>query len=158
MEKVRALAEEYGPYDTFNMDGTALFWKLNPDRTLATKAGSSEKKLKDRIPPAFTVHGDGSDKLLTWVIGKSKNPRCFKYINRHLLRIQYRWNKTKWMIGLIMEECLQWLENKMKGENRKILLLLDNFSGHELSIELVSGKEGLSYVRIEWLPPNATSY
>ena len=37
----------------------------------------------------------------------------------------------------------------MKGENRKILLLLDNFSGHKLSIELVSGIEGLPHVRIE---------
>jgi hypothetical protein len=107
MEKVRGLAIEYGPRDTFNMDETSLFWKLTPDRTLATKAGSGGKKAKDRITLALTVNGDGSDKLKAWVIGKSKNPRCFKNINRQLFRVQYRWNKSKWMTGLIMEEYLR---------------------------------------------------
>ena len=78
MEKVRGLAIEYGPRDTFNMDETSLFWKLTPDRTLA---GSGGKKAKDRITLALIVNGDGSDKLKAWVIGKSKNPQCFKNIN-----------------------------------------------------------------------------
>jgi len=29
------------------------------------------------------------------VYAKSKNPRCFKKINRRLLRVIYRYNKTK---------------------------------------------------------------
>jgi hypothetical protein len=62
------------------------------------------------------------------------------------------------MTGVIMEEYLQWLDNKMRAANRKVLLLLDNFSGHELGVELVGGKQGLPNVRIEWLPPNTTSY
>ena len=37
----------------------------------------------------------------------------------------------------------------MKGEGRKVLLLMDNFSGHELGIILVGGKEGLVNVQIE---------
>ena len=62
------------------------------------------------------------------------------------------------MTGLIMEEYLRWLDNKMRVEGRKVLLLLDNFSGHELSVQLVSGLEGLDNVRIEWLPANTTSH
>jgi hypothetical protein len=57
-----------------------------------------------------------------------------------------------------MEEYLQWLDNKMRGANRKVLLLLDNFSGHELGVELVGGKQGLLNIRVEWLPPNTTSH
>jgi hypothetical protein len=38
------------------------------------------------------------------------------------------------------------------------LLLLDNFSGHELGVQLVGRKKGLANVQIEWLPPNTTSY
>jgi hypothetical protein len=34
---------------------------------------------------------------------------------------------------------------------------MDNFSGHELAVQLVGGLQGLSNVRIEWLPPNTTS-
>jgi len=45
----------------------------------------------------------------------------------------------------------------MQGEGRKVLLLMDNFSGHELAVHLVGGLQGLSHVRIAWLPPNTTS-
>jgi hypothetical protein len=37
----------------------------------------------------------------------------------------------------------------MRGVNRKVLLLLDNFSGYELGVELIRGKQGLSNIRIE---------
>lgn len=157
MERVRQLASTYHDDDILNMDETGLFWKLTPDRTLATQAGSGGKKSKDRITLAFTVSASGK-KEEVWIIGKSKSPRCFKNINRKLLRVEYRYNKTKWMTGVIIEEYLQWLDNKMRSKNRKVLLLLDNFSGHELGVELVGGKEGLLNVRIEWLPPNTTSY
>jgi len=50
---------------------------------------------------------------------------------------------------LIIEEYLHWLNNKMKAQRRKILLLMDNFSGHEVGVQLVGGKEALSNVRIE---------
>ena len=36
------------------MDETGLFWKLTPERTLATEAGSGGKKSKDRVTLAFT--------------------------------------------------------------------------------------------------------
>lgn len=146
MADLRNLCKQYPDQDIFNMDETGLFWKLTPERTLATEAGSGGKKSKDRVTLALTTNADGSEKLEPWVIGKSKNPRCFKNINLRLIRIQYRYNKSKWITGLIMEEYLRWLDNKMRG--RKILLLLDNFSGHELGVELVGGLEGLTNVRI----------
>jgi hypothetical protein len=34
---------------------------------------------------------------------------------------------------------------------------MDNFSGHELAVQLVGGLQGLSNVRIAWLPPNTTT-
>ena len=43
------------------------------------------------------------------------------------------------MTGLIYEEYLRWLNNKIWGEGRKVLLLIDNFSGHELVVQLVGG-------------------
>ena len=124
---------------------------------LAIKVGSGGKKSKDRVTLAFTCSASGK-KEEPWVIGKSKNPRCFKGINRSLLRVKYQWNKSKWMTRLIIEEYLWWLDNKIRAEGRKVLLLLDNFSGHDLSVELVGGKEGLDNVRVEWLPTNTTSH
>ena len=46
----------------------------------------------------------------------------------------------------------------MRAEGRKVLLLLDNFSGHELGVQLVGGSEGLDNVQIEWLHANTTSH
>lgn len=62
------------------------------------------------------------------------------------------------MTGLITEEYLRWLDNKMRANGRKVLLLLDNFSGHELGVQLVGGINGLDNVQIEWLPANTTSH
>jgi hypothetical protein len=149
MADLRTLCSTYEDNDIFNIDETGLFWKLTPERTLTTEAGSGGKKSKDRITLALTTNADGSEKLEPWIIGKSKNPRCFKGINRRHLRLQYRYNKTKWMTGLIIEEYLRWFNNKMRG--RKVLLLLDNFSGHELGIQLVSGVDSLNNVVIRWL-------
>jgi hypothetical protein len=139
------------------MDETGLNWKRTPDRTLATQSHSRTKKSKDRITIALTSNADGSEKFLAWIIGKSENPRCFSKINRRNLRVIYRFNKSKWMTGVICEEYLLWLNNKMRSEGRKVLLLMDNFSGHELAVQLVGGLQGLSHVRIAWLPPNTTS-
>ena len=44
----------------------------------------------------------------------------------------------------------------MRG--RKVFLLMDNFLGHELNIELVSGKTGLSNVEVEFLLKNIISH
>ena len=63
MQHIRDLAAQYGPENTYNMDETGLFWKLVPERTLATEAGSGGKKSKDQITLALTCNGDGSDKL-----------------------------------------------------------------------------------------------
>jgi hypothetical protein len=44
----------------------------------------------------------------------------------------------------------------MRG--RKVLLLIDNFLGHELRVELVGSKIGLFNIKIEFLLKNTTSY
>jgi hypothetical protein len=157
MDNLRAECSTYALKDIFNMDETGLFWKLQPDRSLATCQTSGGRKSKDRITLALTVNADGSEKLEPWVIGRSKNPRCLKHIkNRQNLRIVYEYNKTKWMTGAICKRFLRWFDNKMHG--RKVLLLLDNFSGHELGVQKVGGLDGLENVKIRWLPPNTTSH
>jgi hypothetical protein len=113
MERVRQLCTKYELRVILNMDETGLNCKRTPDRTLATVFHSGTKKSKDRITIALTCNADGSKKLKPLIIIKSENPRCFSKINRRNLRIIYRFNKTKWMTGLICEEYLRWLNTKM---------------------------------------------
>ena len=149
MDNLCLKCSNYHPRDIFNLDETALFWKLQPDCSLVTKQTSGGKKSKDRITVALCTNGDGLEKLYPWIIGRLKNPRCFKHVNRNNLRITYRNNKSKWMTGIICEEWLHWFNNLMA--RRKVLLLLNNFSGHELVVEKVRGLDGLRNVKIRWL-------
>jgi hypothetical protein len=156
MERLRLICTEHEERNILNMDETGLNWRRTPDRTLATQSTSVTKKSKDRITIALTTNADGSEKLEPWIIGQSENPRSFKKIQRQNLRITYKYNNSKWMTGTIFEEYLLWLNNKMRGERRLVLLLLDNFSAHQLGLRLV-GEGSLSNVQVEWLPKNTTS-
>jgi hypothetical protein len=160
MEEVRTICSQYLPKDRFNCDETGLWWKLTPDRTLATESSNGGKKSKDRVTIAFTCNADGSEKITPWLIGKFENPRCFKNINKRLMGVKYRFNSTKWMTGDLFQEFLNWFNDEIKRRdpNRKVDLLLDNFSGHELAIQRIGGLNGLSNVRIVWLPSNTTSH
>jgi hypothetical protein len=59
------------------------------DNSLASKQLEGRKQNKERITLAIYCNGDGSDRLPLWVIGKYKNPRCFKNINKNTLGYQY---------------------------------------------------------------------
>jgi hypothetical protein len=131
---------------------------MSPNYTLATEASNRGKRSKERITLALTVNTIGTNKWEPWLIRKSKNPRCFKHVNRRLLGVQYRYNNSKWITGVICAEYLHWLNRKCSAQGRHVLLFMDNFSGHEYGVDLIGGKRALSHVRVEWLPPNTTSH
>ena len=60
------------------------------------------------------------DKLPMLVIGKAKNPRCFK--NVKFLPCRYRNQRKSWMDGELFEEWLRELDGMFAFE-RKMLLL-----------------------------------
>lgn len=90
---------------------------------------------------------DGSDKLPLLVIGGSKNPRCFK---RATIPLDYEANSTAWMTGEIFENWLRRWDRRLRTAHRKVLLVLDNFSGHPKI-------SGLDCITLLFLPPNTTS-
>ncbi|KAF8847022.1 hypothetical protein BDZ45DRAFT_608045, partial [Acephala macrosclerotiorum] len=62
---------------------------------LTIESRSSFKQKKNKITFAFTINVNGSKKFDPWIINKTKNFYCFKKINRHFLKVYYRYNKTK---------------------------------------------------------------
>jgi hypothetical protein len=56
-----------------------------------------------------------------------------------------------------MKEYLRWFDNLMIRKGKKALLLMDNFSAHELAVELIEDGNELKMTKVMWLPPNATS-
>jgi hypothetical protein len=55
------------------------------DNSLAIASKQLEGCKQGAITLAICCNGDGSDRLPLWVIGKYKNPRCFKNINKNTL-------------------------------------------------------------------------
>ncbi|KAF7685584.1 Tigger transposable element-derived protein 6 [Cucumispora dikerogammari] len=110
-------------------------------RGLLTKIRQGGDKYKDRATLLLCTNMDGSDKLLPTVLGKSKNPRCFKgFAVKYFAR--YKSNKEAWMTTSLFNEWLMEFDDKMKRQEKNILLLMNNCSSHKITywpsnIELV---------------------
>ncbi|XP_029654861.1 tigger transposable element-derived protein 4-like [Octopus sinensis] len=79
--------KNYTPENIYNCDETGLIFRGLPDRTLSI----GSKKMKDRITVMVSCNMTGSNKHPLMVIGKRKNPRCFKGIKT--LPVNYVVNK-----------------------------------------------------------------
>lgn len=84
--KLSNLLNDYSPDQIYNADETGLFFRLLPDKTLEFKdvKCSGGKQSKERLTALVCANMSGNDKLPILVIGKSKNPRCFKKLNHYL--------------------------------------------------------------------------
>ncbi|VVC36588.1 DDE superfamily endonuclease domain [Cinara cedri] len=95
-----SLISEYSPSDVFNADETSLYIRSLPEYTV-----TGEKK-----------------KLL--VVGKSKQPRCFKGVKA--LPVDYSANKNAWMTQEIFSQWL--IKSKIRT---RIITLLDETLEYE---------------------------
>jgi hypothetical protein len=58
----------------------------------------------------------------------------------------------------IIKEYLKWFDGQMQIQNKQALLLIDNFSAHELTVEQIEGMNPpLTNTKVKWLPLNAMS-
>ena len=86
--------------------------------------------------------------LPMFVIGKSKNSRCFKGVKR--VPCCYRPKQKSWMSSELFEEWVKELQRNFGSEKRKIALIIDNCPAHpDVPV--------LEWVELIVLPPNTTS-
>ena len=88
------------------------------------------------------------NKLLMFVIGKAKNPRCFKTVK--FLPCRYKNQRKSWMDGKLFKEWLRELDRKFAFEGRYVPFVIDNCPAHPHS-------DNLKTVKLYFLPPNFTS-
>ena len=88
------------------------------------------------------------DKLPMFVIGKAKNPRCFK--NVKFLPCRYRNQRKSWMDGKSFEEWLRELDRKFAFEGRNVTFVIDNCPVHPQI-------DNLKAIKLYFLPPNTNS-
>ncbi|XP_067684471.1 tigger transposable element-derived protein 4-like [Haliotis asinina] len=147
------LLKNYSPENLFNADESGLFYKLVPQRTLHLKGDKCHggKKSKEHITVLTAANISGTEKLKLFVIGKSEKPRCFK--NVRSLPVDYRSNGKAWMTSDLFTLTSEWvnkLDQSMRRQNRKVLLLIDNCPAHPRV-------PNLKNVTVAYLPPNTTS-
>jgi len=149
-KRLSSICKNYDPADIFNCDETVLFYRALPTRSLVEKGDTCNggKKSKDRITVLLCASGTG-EKIKPLVIGKSQNPRSFKGYHKSNFRVTYEANKKAWMTGKIFETWLKRLNHKMRMQDRKILLFIDNCSSHP--------HLDFSNIKLAFFPPNTTS-
>lgn len=126
---------------------------MPPNKTLATTRTAGIKGDKTRLTYLFGCNADGSDKLEPLVIGHAFRPRCFGRKSADHWGFNYTANRKAWMTASICGDWLEDLDQRMIRERRKILLLFDNFSGHNLAVKTVK----LTNITVHFFPPNMTS-
>ncbi len=148
----------------FNCDETGLYYKLLPRKTLAScfeKSADGRKGQKERVTINACSNALGTIKLPLLLIGKYKNPRCFKNISRESLPLIYTNQSNAWVNSVIFTD---WFHQNFVPKARKglqdlgvepkAILLLDNCSAHPNEEDLVSSD---GKIIAKYLPPNVTS-
>lgn len=149
-DKLCALLRQYPPENVFNCDETGLFYKMLPDKTLALSGEPCHggKHSKERLTVVVGGNMTGTEKLPLLVIGKSKNPRCFKGVKS--LPVWYEANSKAWITQNLFEQYLRKLDRRYEQQNRKVLMFVDNCGAH-------GHIDNLKAITVEFLPPNTTS-
>lgn len=142
----------------YNADETGLIIKDLNSKTLvmhAEKNAPGRKNSKERITIMPCINAAGTHKVPLMVIGKAKNPRCFK--DCVLPEIHYRSSKNAWQTRQLFEEWFTtvFIPNvtehlKRSGLPIKALLIVDNASCHSTTIST----ENFTVI---FIPPNTTS-
>ncbi|GBM51556.1 Tigger transposable element-derived protein 4 [Araneus ventricosus] len=151
-EILSKILKDYKPENIFNADETPLFFQCVPQKTLTFKKEKyfGGKQSKARLTVMLGANMSGHQKLKPLVIGRSKNPRCFK--GAKSLEVDYDFNKKSWMTSEICEKWDQKLDKCMIAQCRKIALVFDNCPAHPKEIN-----QKLKNVTVFYLPPNTTS-
>ncbi|XP_049518944.1 tigger transposable element-derived protein 6-like [Dermacentor silvarum] len=157
-ETLPRIFDNYVDADVYNGDETGLFFQMLPSKTHALKGDTRKggKNSKLRLTVFLCANMDGSDKCPAFVIGKSKNPRCFRGAAR--IPVHYRNNRKAWMTRELFREWLLEFDQRTERSKRKVALVPDNCSAHH-SMPKLSNVEVFACLRTRrqvcspWTPP-----
>ena len=148
----------YPVQNIYNVDETGLFYKLIPRRTYVLESegkksvrGTKAIKAKDRVTAFCCTNADGTDKVEFSIIGKSKNPRCFRSGEP---AVRYFSQKNAWSDAEVFRSWFYdlFLPHIRKRTSAPVALLMDNCGAHGSDLH-----DCREQVTIFPLPPNCTS-
>ena len=135
-DEIRALCAKYPARFIFNVDEIGLRWKLLPRRTYLstsedrkTARGSKSMYFKGRLSAIMCCNADGTAKVDIAIIGKAKEPRCFKDGGSPLKYFSQAnaWSDSATLLKWWLEVFLPFVR---RFTHESVLLLMDSCSSH----------------------------
>ena len=143
------ILSRYPLENIFNGDEFGLFFQCLPSKTFHFKKDKCSGGKHSKVCLTGMAAGNAKgERLPMLVIGKSKNPRCFKGVKR--VPCRYRAQQKSWMSSELFEEWVRELDRNFDSKKRKMALIIDNCSAHP-------DVPALEWVELIFLPPNTTS-
>lgn len=159
LEKIKKKMEAYSPEEIYRCDETGMFFNDFQSKGLAAKIHKGGEYSYKRMTVYLCCNGDGSDKLIPWIIANAQipgvsrdeftSPKCI-----------WRRSINSWMNT---SQMVEWLMNFDKNaerrifplpfEKKKMLLLMDDFSAHRKAVELCTASSSLKNTEVCFLPP-----
>lgn len=130
----------YRPEDVYCVDETGLFWRYMP----ASRHDDPELECK-KLSFLMCYNASGTDKLPILVVG---NDKPLLYDISQPVQSEWRWNPNGLISPKDFKCFLNFFENLHRWDNRKVLLLMDNFIMHEKALSEMN----LEYTTVEFLP------
>jgi hypothetical protein len=139
----------FQPKDVYNLDETALFYRLLPNKTYAfgDESRHGYKQFKERVTIVLISNADGTDKKAI-MIGRSHKPRAFRGIKS--LPIDYYKQQNSWINSDIFNKIIKKFDSEMRKSGRNVLLYIDSCPAHKIDTDLTN-------VSLKFLPKNSTS-
>jgi len=156
MVELRAKMAGMDPDMVFNTDQASFFYQLAPtsfyvlEQDALTIRGTSLQRAKALLTAVVCVNATGTFKFIS-VIGSASQPKCFRGQSK-ILPIKYYSQKNAWMGEHVYRLWLdEFCEALAASKSSKAVLLLDNASGHIMSL-------GTDQLSTESLPVNTTAW
>jgi len=154
--EILAELESYPAERIYNMDETGLFYRCIPNRAYVQAGqrqqarGTKAMKAKERITLVMACNATGNNKIPVAIIGKAKEPLCFKPPRRPS-PLPYFSQKSAWMDSDIFKSWFEtvFLPAVTARTTQPVALVSDNCGAHD-QLEC-------NQVKFTALPPNCTS-
>ena len=131
LPSIRENLVKYSEKDIYNGDEFELNYKTAPTSTIAVEMLPGRKKEKQRFTVLAYANSDGSEKFDLTILGIANKPRAFNKRTGFELGFDYYANRQSWMTQSLFFNWLQRFDSHVaRTKNRKVVLLLDNFTPH----------------------------
>ena len=125
--EIKRQLSEYPLYNQYNMNETALFYKMPSDSTIAWNTVEGNKKDKTHITIALTCNAKSTDWFELIFIRYTKRSCSFNKKTSEELGFFYYYNKRAWMTEVLFQEYLKRFNRHI---SHPVILVIDNTTSH----------------------------